>query len=265
MTSEATKASNRIAINNTVSRFSPGGDPRWMFAFAERESGFNHAARAKSEADAAGARKAWIRQKPKYIDHGSAHVQEIEDNWLTSWGLFQLMAPYHIQRWSWTAHPNVLINPVTATVIAGRLFNRAQQLGAKNIVDVRQLWGTGSVKRVEPGWSKRKESLQARFKRHGLPDDAWDWPLEKWGMRGFGTKSDTAQFGMYQEVAKPLGLAAWPDIATPAGWSTQDPVDPDVTPIPPDELPQTLHVGRIIEVAAVAAVGAGLLWGLRKR
>lgn len=259
MTTEATRASNKIAINNTVQAFSPGGDPRWMFAFARRESNFAHAARAKSEADAAGARKAWKRQKPHYAGHGNPHIEEMENEWLTSWGLYQLMMPYHLQRWSWTAHPAALLNPIVATVIAGRLFNRGKQLGAKNIVDIRQMWATGSPKRTE-SWEGRKASLQKRFAQMGFPSDAWDWPLGRWGMDGFGLGEQPDQLGKYQSLAEPLHLNTTPDLPTPADWSLKDPGGD----IQPDD-PSGLDTGRVIAVAAIAAGAAGLLWGLRRR
>lgn len=261
MTTAETRASNRVAIQNTVQAFSPGGDPRWLFAFAQRESNFAHAARAKSEADASGARKAWIRQRPKYEKHGNPHVDEFENNWLTSWGLLQLMAPYHVQRWSWKAHPAVLINPVINTVIGARLFNRAVQLGAENIVDVRQMWGTGSPNRVEPGWSKRKASVQKRFASLGLPSDAWDWPLERWGMQGFGLGEQSDQLGKYQGVAEVLGLNATPDLPTPPDWRIPAGTDPggDV----PDA--GAIDTASLLAAVALAAGGAALLWGFRAR
>jgi hypothetical protein len=176
------------------------------------------------------------------------------------------MTPYHLQRWSWKAHPHVLTNPITATVMAGRLFNRGKQRGAENIVDIRQMWGTGSPNRVEPGWSKRKVSLQNRFKKLGFPDDAWDWPLDRWGMQGFGLKETDAQGAQYRELAKLYNLPRNPDARVAPDWTIQDGGDPDPPdPGPDDDGLWTAETGRVLIVAGAAALGAGLLWGMRKR
>jgi hypothetical protein len=189
-----------------------------MISVAKRESNFNHLVRAKSEADAKGARRAWERNKQKYVDAGSKHIAEIEQTWLTSWGLYQLMMSNHLQRWGHTAHPRVLTNPIVATVIAGRLFNRAVARGAKNLCDVRQLWATGNLSKG-PKYEERCASEKARFKALGYPVSLVTMPIRNWGMAGFGTAPQSSDLVKYQAVAAKLGLPSDPEAPVPPEWS----------------------------------------------
>lgn len=259
MTTQATKDSNIRAIAETVNTFSPGGNPGWLLSFARRESGYNHMARAKSQADATGAEKAWQRNKSQFVAQGNPWISDIEKAWLTSWGLYQLMTPNQLQRWSWTAHPRVLQNPVVATVIAARLFNRAAQRGAKNLCDVREIWATGNLTgKGGAKYRERCESERNRFALLGLPVDAVDWPLSKWGMGGFGTKDAINQNDLYRVVAQRLGLPGSPEGPMPAEWRAKGVVE-EITPAH-----SGFALGRVAIVAAVAGAG-GLIWAARRR
>lgn len=258
MVTAATRAKNLQAIRETVNWFSPGGDWRWMHVFADRESGLNHRAIAQHPADAAGARKAWQRNGPKFVEHGNPYVDQLHEGlggWYNSYGLFQFMAPNHVMRWSWTASPWVLAHPVIATVIAGRLFNRAAQLGAEDLCDVHQLWATGSVKHTDD-YAKRCEATKERLRKLGYSPNLATQPLARWGMQGFGSGPAAGQNDDYRDVSDMLGITS-NVVDVPAEWGgSTDPSDPGDT-TPGDDQPGG---GAILGPLAALGAASGLVW-----
>lgn len=261
MTTAAQKRANLTAIRRTIEEFSPGGDAAGLHAFAVRESGLNHYVPSRHPADRNGAIKAFARNRQKFADAGNPWVSDPE-LWYKSLGLFQHMIPNHLQRWDAAAHPNVLRHPVVATVVAARLWNRAVQLGAKNLCDLRSLWARGHLG-GDPSYAKRCASTRNRLKTLGYPDDTADRSLEGFGLQGFGRAPTGDQLAKFQRVAESLGLPTDP-AAAPEHWSLSG--DSPTTPAPgrPPGRPE-IPSGADPLVAAVGLGGIAVVLALALR
>lgn len=241
MVSAQTKRANLRAIGEAVKWWSPGGDWRGLHAIAARESALNHDAAARSELDRQGARGAWNkRMRAALEEHGNPYLgpafqHEEKGGWFNSHGLFQLMAPYHVPKWDWQAPPGVLNNPVIATVIAARLWNRAIRAGATNLCELRSYWKYGRMG-ADPTPEKRCRDTMANVKRLGYPPTLALEPLTNFGLGGFGVGPAPDDNERLADALDVLGLP--PDGSMPPEWSPDDPVIPD--PTPPAELPDPL-------------------------
>ena len=254
MANAETKRANLRAIQETVNWFAPGGDWRGLYLFAMRESGMNHYAVAQHPADAKGAERAWkARMRDKYIAHGNPYVTSDrmhsgEGGWWNSYGLYQLMAPYHVQRWSWTASPSVLFHPVIATVIAARLWNRGVQLGARNLCDLRSFWKYGRLG-ADPDYDKRCASLRARLGRMGHPQSLADKPLTAFGLRAFGSGPAAGTGEMVRDVADMVGLPSTG--AAPMEWGNGHEGDATI-PSEGNDMANGNSIAPLIAITALA-------------
>ncbi len=244
MATPATRDANRRAIKETVNWFSPGGDFRGLHVIATRESNLNHYVSAKSQLDRKGARRAWDkRMHARLRDHGNPYLgpeyqHEEQGGWWNSYGLFQLMAPYHVPGWSWTAPPAVLLHPIISTVVAARLWNRGVRAGAKNLCELRSFWKYGKLG-VDPTPEARCANTRQRIVRMGYPASLADKPLRSFGLQGFGTGPTSGQNESFRDVANLLGLPASGAIGPE--WSPGG--TPDLPPPPPPPPPVTPATG----------------------
>ena len=254
MATRETKAANLRAIKETVNWWSPGGDWRGLHSIAKRESGMNHYIAARSQADRQGARRAWDnRMRAALEDKGNPYTgpeyqHEERGGWFNSHGLFQMMAPYHVPKWSWTAPPSVLNHPIIATVIAARLWNRGVRAGAKTLCELRSYWKYGRLG-VDPTPTQRCQNTKARLEAMGYPRSMADRPLSSFKLSGFGTAPQSNDQENFADVADLLGL---PPDATLIGpeWTPGDPgetEDPD-TPDEEGEEAHTVKPGPILAV-----------------
>lgn len=231
MASSQTKRANLRAIGETVNWFSPGGDWRGLHAIATRESNLNHAVAARSQADRKGARKAWDkRMRSELESHGNPFIgpeyqHEEPGGWFNSFGLFQLMAPYHVAKWGWRAPPSVLLHPVIATVAAARLWNRGVRAGAKNLCELRSFWKYGRMG-VDPTPEKRCRDTQENLRALGYSPTLALKPLREFGLEGFGTAPQSNDAERFADVVDVLGLPR--DGSMPDEWTPRDPTIPDV-------------------------------------
>lgn len=257
VTTAETKRANLRAIQETVKWFAPGGDWRGLHVFATRESAMNHNAVAQHPSDAAGAERAWkARMRDKYIANGNPYVttDRMHSNaggWWNSFGLYQMMAPYHVQRWSWQSPPSILFHPVIATVIAARLWNRGVQLGARNLCDLRSFWKYGRLGN-DPDYDKRCASLRERLGRMGYPQSLATKPLASFGLASFGRAPTSGQAEMARDVSDVLGL---PSSGMPEPeWTPSNPTTPaDPPPDGSDTSPVLASAGAIL-------LTAGAVW-----
>lgn len=226
MATSQTKRANLRAIGETVNWFSPGGDWRGLHAIAARESALNHYAAARSPLDRQGARRAWDkRMKAKLAEHGNPYLgpeyqHEEQGGWFNSHGLFQLMAPYHVPKWSWTAPPSILLNPVISTVIAARLWNRGRRAGAKNLCELRSFWKYGRMG-ADPDPESRCRNTMDRLRRLGYSPSLALQPLSSFGLDGFGTDPQPDDAEKAADVLDVLGLP--PDGSIGPEWTPNDP------------------------------------------
>lgn len=229
MATSQTKRANLRAIGETVNWFAPGGDWRGLHSIAARESALNHTVAARSEADRKGARRAWDRRMREELEsHGNPYTgpeyqHEEPGGWFNSYGLFQLMAPYHVPKWDWRAPPSVLLHPVIATVAAARLWNRGVRAGAKNLCELRSFWKYGRMG-ADPDPEKRCRSVQANLRKLGYSPTLALVPIEQFGLGGFGTGPQSDDQEKVQDVVGVLGLP--PDLSIPEEWTPRDPEIP---------------------------------------
>lgn len=282
-----TRRSNLDAIRATVDAYTRGlGDPAWLHSFAVRESALDH----NAEHDVGLAFKAYRRNWQIFADAGNPWALPPDDpdldreRWDRGRGLFGQMVGNYLQRWDPVADPRVLHHPVVATVAAARGFNVAQQRGAENLVDVRQLWGTGRPKAhtdyQRKRWEWRREKERARFRRLGYDPDLVEQPIHMWNMGGFGAGPFADDYDRLWAIASSIGLTTDP-ARMPREWTATYRPEPDVpTPSPePDrpepDVPTPRHepepdegpgAGAIVLGAAAVLGGVGLAaWGLSRR
>ena len=202
------------AIASIVSDWTSGrGDPRPLISIAQRESNFVPTAAA----DITAATKVWQRLKPQYIAHGNPWTDN-DAAFGASRGLYQLMVPYQLKRWDWTAHPLALEHPVVATVVAGRIVNNAIALGAKTPVDVRMVWAFGgdglSIAKTDVRYTDRVKKEQDRMESLGFGRDLALAPIASMGYEAFGKDVQPGQEQKAAAIAAKLGLALWPGAST---------------------------------------------------
>lgn len=156
-----------------------GGDGRVLRAIAGRESGLNHAIEHRLPADAKGSIRAWRRNQRLFADN--PHYEQM-GLWDHGKGLFGMMPAYHLQRWDPTAHPDVLLNPWVASVVASRLVRSCMRSGARTWADVDQCWATGRPRRTV-SWEPRRQRMIRRLQRLGYPPGLVDVKPEPgdWG------------------------------------------------------------------------------------
>lgn len=186
---------SRDAIIATVAAWcGPDANPAPLLSIASRESNFN----ADAIGDVEIAKRVFERVQPKLLEsrHPFANVPE---RWAGSFGLFQMMAPYHAQGWSKNADPHLLFDPHIATVVAGRLWNRAIALGARTPMDVRMVWAFGpdglKIPKSDERYTSRLSKERARLQSLGFDADLATAPATSMGYSGFGQLPQPGQDG----------------------------------------------------------------------
>lgn len=261
MASATQRAANLEAIRQTAQNFSPGADIRGLHAIATRESGMNHYVSSRGEADRKGAIRALKRNRGMFEAAGNPWLDDLS-LWHKSLGLYQHMVPNHLQRWDPVAHPNALRHPVVSTVVAGRLWNRAIQLGAKNLCDLRSLWARGNLGH-DPDYARRCASTRKRLESLGYSASLADRPLREFRLEGFGTRPTADQYQRLWALSEALGLPSQPEQA-PEHWNLKSPGDgPDgggPPPGPPDQPPPSgpLEPGHDMAPLIAGTIGLGV-------
>jgi hypothetical protein len=230
---KATRLCNIKAIKYTVEKWSPGGDPRAFLTFAKRESNFNHTAVGDNKGRVLEmVKKAWARNKPKLAAAGNPWTDD-DALWMGSFGLLQMMAPNHVGRWDEVAHPFCLFHPVINVVTSGRLWNRTIQMGARNLIEARIIWGYGNLKNKGPGskaYKDREKTTIERLESMGYPSSLAYQSMAAWGLQGFGLRYQGAgelpepeydQSEFLWALSQNLGLPPIPppDMKVPVNWS----------------------------------------------
>lgn len=187
-------------ITATLSAWGAGMEPGPLMAIAHRESGFNE----RAIGDQNFAPKVYAAQRDRLVRDGNAWA-DVPDRWGGSFGLFQLMAPYHARKWSEFADPYCLFDPYIATVAAARLWNRAVQLGAKTPIDVQMVWAYGG-KGLEfdhdsPEYQQRAASQRRHLRAAGYPESMATQDARSFGYSAFGLGAQLGQ-GEKLEIAK---------------------------------------------------------------
>jgi len=255
---------NIAAIIETVRIVTGGtGDADPLISIADRESRFVH----QAIGDVAIAAGVFDRDKQKIKDRGSPWTEQPE-LWAGSFGLFQLMAPYEVQKWAVAAKPNVLFHPVISTITAMRKWNRCIDLGAKTPVDVRMVWAYGGsglkIPKDDNRYTERVTSERDRWKKLGLAGDPATIPAKRFAGAGVGPQ--TGQNELAELISKRLGLRA--DVIPPANW-TVSPATTDETETETETKTETAtaETSRAMTIALVAAIAVGgfYLWQTTKK
>lgn len=178
-------------IRTVIATLSPGTSPNVLLSTAKRESAFQADA-ARINKDGEG--EVFLRDREKLKAAGSPYTgDEYFDDWAGSFGLFQLMAPYEVQRWRPDAHPRVLFNPVISTILAMRKVNRILNLGANNAVDIRMVWAFGpkglDIAQDDDRYVQRVASETKRWSDLGLSGSPLD-PVRKFANVGTGPNAE---------------------------------------------------------------------------
>lgn len=177
----------RDAIIATVARFAPGADPAALIRIAERESRLVPTAIG----DKTIAFSVYEEQRDALRKMGNPWA-DVPSRWEGSFGLYQLMAPYMARIWDPKGDPMLLFRPDVATVVAGRLWNRAVALGAKNFVDVRMVWAYGGKRGLE--FPKDSEEYQRRLNdKWSVVDGVRNPPVSWFRYDGFGREKTPGQ------------------------------------------------------------------------
>ncbi len=143
-----------------------GLDPRVAVAFAELESGLN----TNAMGDAGWAEK---NQGDNYRRHVLQNPRLASNPWRNvpnlwrSYGLFQLLAPFHVQG---NEHPHVLLDPLLNTQRGVRAVRAVLEQSGGNLYEARRRYvGCG------PGTACNADVL-------GRIDAAWAQSLQRWGL-----------------------------------------------------------------------------------
>lgn len=196
------------AIAATVAAWG-GGDPAALIRIAERESRLTPTARG----DATAAPKAYERERDVLRAAGNPWADD-PSRWSHSFGLYQMMPAYHARKWSPLADPHVLFDPRIATVVAGRLWNRAIKAGADDFVRVRLFWANPSWVNI-PSDDPR---YQDRLDKWSIVNGQLNPPVRYFDYSSFGTGP---QEGQEQRLPGGPALtkreASWLQIAS-LGW-----------------------------------------------
>jgi len=218
MVSKANRKSNEKAIRATVRAFAGAADPKPLIAMADRESGWSNVAIGDIDA-AAGV---FERDREKIKKNGSPWTDD-PSLWAGSYGLFQLMAPYEVQKWRGDAHPHLLFHPVISTILALRKWNRAYAINERergdrpNTVDQRMIWAYGqkgaTIKRDDKRYTDRVQLERDRWSKLGFTGDPLD-PVQKYPAAGTGPQNDQQE--KLIEICRELGLN--PAKAPPWNW-----------------------------------------------
>ena len=183
---------NERVVRTVVATLSPGASPNVLVSAARRESNWH----ADAVGDVEIARDVFLRDRAKLAANGSPYTSDADiAAWSGSFGLFQLMAPYEVQRWRKDAHPSVLLNPIVSTILAMRKVNRIIDLGAQNAVDIRMVWAFGpdglDIPHDDDRYVQRVESETKRWRDLGLSGSPLD-PVRKFQGVGTGPTNDQA-------------------------------------------------------------------------
>lgn len=208
------------AIARTVETWAPGADPGALLRIAQRESAFIPTAIGDSGPGSAGER-AYARMRDRLVNSGNPWAEDAS-RWSGSFGLYQMMPAYFIGLWDVQADPYVMFDPVIATAIAGRYWNRGVRAGATDFVRMRLFWANPSwvsKSEYDPEYKKRLSSKLSEVDGVINPPTA----RYRYDAFGVGPQSDQAQM-----AARARGGATTPtrptsDLSLPlfalAAWS----------------------------------------------
>lgn len=171
------------AIAATVAAWG-GGDPSALIRIAERESRLVPTARGDKDA----APRAYDRVRNDLVAAGNAWANT-PGRWSHSFGLYQLMPAYYARLWDPKADPHVLFDPRVATVVAGRLWNRAVRAGATDFVRVRLFWANPSWVNIPSDDPRYMERLD----RWSIVDGQMNPRVDRFDYRAFGVGPQSGQ------------------------------------------------------------------------
>jgi hypothetical protein len=171
------------AIDATISAWG-AGNPAALRMIAFRESRFNPYARG----DLDSAPLAYERVKDDLIKMRNPWARDAE-RWDASLGLYQTMPAYYARLWHPQADPQVLLDPRIATVVAGRIWNKAVLAGADDFVRVRLYWANPRLMKID---SDHPE-YQKRLDRFSIVDGQLNPRVSQFDYRSFGTGPQAGQ------------------------------------------------------------------------
>lgn len=200
-------------IRSIVAAWTNGaGNADPLISFAMRESGLTPT--AVGDVANGEAAKSWKRNKAKFVKAGNPWANK-DSLWEASLGLYQHMPSNWINFWDLLADPRVFFDPIISTIVAARMWNRAVQLGAKNVIDVRMYWAFGpqGLKRPKDGpqYQSRIASERARWKKLGLVGDPATIDAKSFRLDAFGTGPQPNQVARVNALRGGTGIPEIPD------------------------------------------------------
>jgi Transglycosylase SLT domain len=167
-----TKQLAEQAIRETVANWG-AGDPAALVRIAQRESGLNPYA----VGDKGIGGKAFAKRQDFFRREGNPFADDAP-RWDGSFGLYQMMPAYFLPLWDAKADPYSLFDPFVATVVAGRLWNKATRAGADSFVRVRLFWANPSLvdsPADSEAYQKRLDKWSTVAGRLNPPASAFDY------------------------------------------------------------------------------------------
>lgn len=258
------KQANQTAVAETIRSWTYGaGNPDAFFSIADRETGGTWHHWARGDLDIAPG--VFERDREDIRAKGNPWTDDAS-LWDGSYGLFQLMAPYYTQIWSADAHPWVLHHPVSSTVVAARLWNRAIAKGAVTPIDVRMVWAYGpkglNISHDDARYVQRVNSERERWQKLGIPGDPAEVDARSFGLAAFGTGPQADQNQRLAGIARYLGISTDPSEPPPEDWEVAEGATPDD---PPVATRRGGGAGLAFGIAAFLGLGALLTKRKRKR
>jgi hypothetical protein len=152
-------------------------DPGALIRIAQRES----ALKPTAWGDKKYGPGVYAKKRDDLIASGNPWATD-PSRWGGSFGLFQMMPAYFLRLWDAKADPFIMFDPRVSTVIAGRLWNRAVQAGARDFVEVRIFWAFGSLQHRQGS-----EEYNKRLDKWSVVDGVMNPPVSRFNYAGFGT------------------------------------------------------------------------------
>jgi hypothetical protein len=143
-----------------------GAEWRPLQAIATRESQGNFLVIHDLPQDAQGAAKVWEREQRRLYKDNPFRDPKL---WSVGRGAYGQMTPYHVWRWSSTAHPYILHHPYLSAVVALRTVAGVVAGNPRATwLDVNEAWSSGRSKNQSAASMERRERFRARLERAGI-------------------------------------------------------------------------------------------------
>jgi hypothetical protein len=205
-------------IRKTVAVWTDGrGNADPLISIAWRESRLTPSAAGDIKNGTAAI--AWRRNKAKFVAAKNPWANE-DKLWEQSIGLYQLMPANMIDKWHMQADPRILFDPIVATVVAARLWNKTIAMGAKTPVDVRMVWAYGpkglDFDHASPQYMQRVESEREKWRELGLSGDPARVSAQSFNLASFGAWPQKNQNSIVAQIRGDVGIPDYPPAEQPS-------------------------------------------------